>query len=197
MKTYGELNLKAIREACDLDFAHYTFGRGQCSCCYGPLDMAKRYWRNGKKPVKVLENRLIHYELDGQRYDTNKTTYILFKNAYNGVGRIKSKDEPIKNRTYIAYRFEDDEQKQKVCSMLQDQLGNEYVVQVPQNKLTCIAIFTKEYIDEESARRKMMIEKILESTSKYSIDELNEMDTEKIGHIHWGILNNDVEDDEQ
>ena len=80
--------------------------------------------------------------------------------------------------------------------MLQEQLGNEYVVQVPQDKLTCIIIFTKEYIDEENARRKMMIDKILESTTKYSVDELNEMDTEKISHIHWGILNNDVEGDD-
>lgn len=190
MKTYGDLNLKAIREACDLDFAHYTYGRGQCSCCYGPLDMSKRYWRNGKKPIEVfVASRMSHYELDGERYDTNKTTYILFKNACNGSGRIKSKDEPIKNNTCIEYHFKSDEQKLKVCSMLQAQLGDEYVVQVPQDKLTCIIIFTKEYIDAENARRKMMIEKILETTTKYSIDELNEMDTQKIEHIHWGILN--------
>ena len=196
MKTYGDLNLKAIREACDLDFAHYTYGRGQCSCCYGPLDMAKRYWRNSKKPIEVEEGGLIHYELDGQRYDDRKTTYILFKNACNGSGRIKNKAEPIKNYTCISYRFASDEQKQKVCSMLQEQLGNEYVVQVPQNTLHCIIIFTKEYIDTENARRKMMIEKILESTTKYSINELNEMDTDKLGFIHWGILNNDVEDED-
>jgi hypothetical protein len=196
MKTYGDLNLKKIRESCDLDFAHYTYRAGQCSCCYGPLDMAKKYWRKGKKPVEVKEGGLIHYELDGQRYNTSKTTYILFKNACNGSGRIKSKDEVIKNYTCIEYNFESDEQKQKVCSMLQDQLGSDYVVQVPQNNLTCIIIFTKDHIDEENSRRKMMIEKISESTTKYSIDELNEMGTSEIEHIHWGILNNDVEDGE-
>ena len=46
---YGELNLKKIREDNDLDFAHFTYQRGMCSCCYGPWDLPARYWRGGKK----------------------------------------------------------------------------------------------------------------------------------------------------
>lgn len=70
MKTYADLDLKAIREACDLDFAHYTYGRGQCSCCYGPLEMPAKYWRNRKKPKIVYDTpyepgrgRIFHYEM--------------------------------------------------------------------------------------------------------------------------------------
>lgn len=32
---YKELNLKKIREDNDLDFAHFTYQKGMCSCCYG------------------------------------------------------------------------------------------------------------------------------------------------------------------
>lgn len=45
MKKYGDLKLSKLRDELGLDFAHYTYLRGQCSCCYGPLDMSARYWR--------------------------------------------------------------------------------------------------------------------------------------------------------
>lgn len=144
MKQYKDLDLKKIREACGLDFAHYTYRKGQCSCCYGPLDMAARYWKNGKKPVKISENRLIHYELDGKRFDTSKMTYILFKNADNGSGRIKSKDELIKDYTCIGYKFKDDEQKNKVCKMLLEQLDKDYALAVPNDETYCIIILLVE-----------------------------------------------------
>ena len=44
---YRDLNLKKIREDNDLDFAHFTYQKGMCSCCYGPWDLPKRHWKNG------------------------------------------------------------------------------------------------------------------------------------------------------
>lgn len=151
MKTYADLDLKAIREACDLDFAHYTYGRGQCSCCYGPLEMAAKYWRNRKKPKIVYDTpnepgkgRIFHYELDGKKIDTGSITFILFKNAYNGRGRIKSLDEPVTDHTCISYHFKDDDQKNKVCRMLKEQLDDDYIIAVPKSDRSCIIILTKE-----------------------------------------------------
>lgn len=126
MKTYRDLNLRAIRESCDLDFAHYTYKRGQCSCCYGPKDMAPLYWKNRKIP-------------DGRDY-----TYILFKNAWNGSGSITNKDQEIKNNTCISYRFRDNTQKEQFCRELAAQLDSDYVVAVPKRNNTCIIIFTKD-----------------------------------------------------
>ena len=128
MKIYKDLNLKAIRENCELDFARHTYSHGQCSCCYGPCDMPDRYWTKGKKPAN--------------EYD-DKYTYILFKNADNGCG-IKRFNDFIENYTCVEYRIKDDEQKNKVCKMLQEQLGNDYFVEVPDNDMKCIIIWTTE-----------------------------------------------------
>ena len=152
MKTYGDLNLKAIRESCDLDFAHYTYGRGQCSCCYGPLDMARRYWRNGKKPIPIYtsgnekDGGTFYYVLDGQKVNTNDITYILFKNARNGSGRIKSKDQVIENYTCIEYQFKNTQQKEQVCRELMSQLDNDYIVAVPKHDSRCTIIYTADKI---------------------------------------------------
>jgi len=69
-KTYSDLNLKAIREALNIDFAHFTYKQGQCSCCYGPKDLPKMYWKDRTIP-------------EGDDY-----SYILFKNANNGSGTV-------------------------------------------------------------------------------------------------------------
>ncbi len=151
MRQYKDLNLKKIREECGLVFAHYTYGRNQCSCCYGPLDMAARYWKNGKKPVEVQENGTTHYELNGEWVDLNKLPYILFKNAYNGSGRIKSKEETIKEYTCISYYFKNSEQKDKVCQMLLEQLGEDYALLVPEDDTYCIIIVL---VDGETLKNK-------------------------------------------
>lgn len=117
---YKDLNLKKIREDNNLDFAHYTYQRGMCSCCYGPKDLPKRYWKNNTIP-------------DGDNY-----TYILFKNADNGCGVAKGTDE-IKDYTCIEWRSSM-EQLQNICKDLQTQLGDEYVVLKPKNDLRCIVI---------------------------------------------------------
>lgn len=136
---YGNLNLKKIRDDNGLDFAHFTYRRGMCSCCYGPLDLPKRYWRGGKKPVEVEG----HYELDGQKVDTDNIQYILFKNADSGSGHVKRTDE-IDNCTCIEWNLPT-EKLEKICKDLQEQLGNGYVVLMPTNTYMCICIYKCNY----------------------------------------------------
>ena len=119
---YKDLNLKKIREDNDLDFAHFTYQKGMCSCCYGPKDLPKRYWRN---------NTI----LDGDDY-----TYILFKNADNGSGIVKRDDEICCNSyDCIGWDFPI-EKLENVCKDLQEQLGDEYAVFKPKNHMHCIII---------------------------------------------------------
>ena len=148
MKTYAELDLIKIRDECGLDFARHTYSRGQCTCCYGPMDMSAHWWAKGKKPKKIQigESSCQTYSTYKWDRDISNITYILFKNADNGRGHIKSLDQPIEDHTCIEYIFRDEEQKLKVCQMLQDQLGDEYEVKVPKSDLTCIII---NYIGEE------------------------------------------------
>lgn len=155
MKTYADLDLIKIRNECGLDFARHTYSKGQCSCCYGPLDMPAKYWAKGKKPKKINvtrneKGRVTSYQWDR---DTDEIPYILFKNANNGSGRIKSLDEPVRNYTCVEYHFVSEEQKHKVCQMLQEQLGAEYLVVEPENEYVCIEIllgeiFTVEQVQE-------------------------------------------------
>lgn len=134
-KTYGDLDLRAIREACGLDFAHYTYRPNQCTCCYGPEDQAKKYWHNG-----II--------LTGHDY-----SYILFKNAKNCCGAVKTTNR-IKNYTCINWRM-NEEQLTQVCKMLQEQLGDGYIVDKPADSSTTITIFTSDKIYcTETARKK-------------------------------------------
>ena len=127
-KYYRDLKLRDIREKCGLDFAHYTYKPGQCSCCYGPEDMASIHWKNREI-----------------RHDDNYT-YILFKNADNGSGHV-TKNDYISNYTCIEYRFVNNDQKEMFCKLLSEQLGEDYIVAIPYNYSTCITIFTKSYYD--------------------------------------------------
>ena len=122
---YKELNLKKIREDNDLDFAHFTYQRGMCSCCYGPKDLPKRYWRNGVIP------------------EHNDYQYILFKNADNGSGIVKRDDELCDN-TYECISWDFPVEKlENVCKDLQEQVGGEYVVFIPKSHRFCILICKK------------------------------------------------------
>lgn len=152
MKTYADLDLKKIRDDCGLDFARHTYSKGQCSCCYGPLDMPAQYWAKGKKPKKINVTRsekggIVSYQWDR---DTSNIPYILFKNANNGSGRIKTLDEPVTDYTCVEHNFISEEQQHKVCKMLQEQLGEEYVVIEPENEYTCIIIRLRECLRPES-----------------------------------------------
>lgn len=131
---YKDLNLAAIRDKNDLDFAHYTYKPGQCSCCYGPKDLAKKYWKKRTIP------------------DYDDYTYLLFKNADNGSGHVKSTDK-IDDGTYIMWDFPEEKLK-SVCMDLQDQLGDEYIVLMPKNDRYCILICTTygDYLKREMER---------------------------------------------
>jgi len=126
--TYGELDLKSIMEKEDLDFAHFTYLPGQCSCCYGPEDLPAKYWKNGDKSIAKKNPNY---------------TYILFKNAYNGSGYVRKKDE-IKDYTCVSYRLKDMEQVYRVADLLEEQLTDEYFVEKPKNTAYCIIIHKKE-----------------------------------------------------
>lgn len=119
--TYGELNLKAIMAAADLDFAHFTYQKNMCSCCYGPSDMSKRYWKDG-----VVRNEDDDY------------SYILFKNSNNGSGAVR-KIDVIESPTFISYRLSDS-QMAIVIKELQKQLGSEYKVIAPESEFRCVEI---------------------------------------------------------
>ena len=149
---YKDLDLRAIMEAENLDFAHWTYQRGQCSCCYGPEDQPKRYWRNGDRPEDVygypgldVQTRkpIFHFVKiwKGKRYDYSART-ILFKNANNGSGTVRRNDEI--RYDYIEYNLDDMAQVQRVCNLLQQQLGEEYEVVCPDDMMRCIKIKRKE-----------------------------------------------------
>lgn len=123
MKTYGDLNLKALRIEAGIDFAHFTYKDGMCSCCYGPQDLPKRYWKDGN----VIEE--------------GDFSYILFKNANNGSGTV-TKTDRIEDFTYIEHSLSDS-QMEKVIELLQGQLGEGYVVNKPKSEFECIEIRTK------------------------------------------------------
>lgn len=140
MKTYGQLDLKKIMDAENLDFARWTYGRGQCSCCYGPLDMPAKYWKGKKKPIeRKIGKQMTKYFLGDEPFDQEKMRYILFKNAFNGSG-IVTADETIAGNVCIEYQLDDMEQVRRICSMLRDQLDEDYVVVEPDDMNTCIII---------------------------------------------------------
>lgn len=132
MKQYKDLDLKAIRKEAKLDFAHFTYKSGQCSCCYSPLDFPARYWEGGEttkeKFVKINEEEHKH-----------TYSYILFKNADNGRGSVKGYST-IEDGTFVGYCNLTDEQMDIVVKMLQEQLGYKYKVIKPQDEYTCIEI---------------------------------------------------------
>ena len=141
---YGDLNLKKIRDDNGLDFAHFTYQKGMCSCCYGPRDLPKRYWRGSVIPD-----------------DDYDYTYLLFKNADNGSGHVKRTDE-IDDYTCIGWRFPM-EKMEKVCKDLQEQLGDKYVVLMPTDTYTCIQIFRYDYpylVDQIMKRNYIDIRKV-------------------------------------
>lgn len=128
---YKDLCLRQIRESNDIDFAHFTYQRGMCSCCYGPKDLPKKYWRNGDIP------------------EHDDYTYLLFKNADNGSGHVR-RDDDIDDCTFIEWGFPM-EKLPSVCSDLQEQLGDKYVVLVPKSNMKCIAVYkaNSKYIKEQ------------------------------------------------
>lgn len=139
-KLYGNLDLKSIREECGLDFAHFTFKKGMCSCCYGPTDLPARYWHNNQ----ILHDKTSYeaYNRVSEAVSDDEFTYLLFKNADNGSGHVR-RDTPLKKVGYVCWGFPMSRMP-KVCQMLQEQVGDEYEVIPPKNSLECITIKEKE-----------------------------------------------------
>lgn len=163
MQTYGSLNLKKLRDDNGLDFAHFTYLRHQCSCCYGPQDLPNRYWAKGKKPQLVKKNG---HDMYKPRLED--VQYILFKNANNGSGYVTKNDiicqmpkhcdrftrifrRPRLCNVYISWQFPD-EKMYGVLKSLREQLDDDYVVLRPKNKLSCICIALKENLQEKRQR---------------------------------------------
>lgn len=124
---YRDLNLQELMEVAGLDFAHYTYENGDCSCCFGPRDMSEEYWVSDERYEEAMEN------------PKDPISYILFRNASNGSGEVSYAD-PIEDGVYIGYEFKSDEQKELVMKELQRQLGDEYKVIPPIQENACIAI---------------------------------------------------------
>ena len=155
MKTYGDLNLKKLRQDNGLDFAHYTFKRGQCSCCYGPLDMADRYWETGRKPQRIPAGKAGNTQIWKYDRPMEDVQYILFKNAANGTGPVTKNDvicvpsEIRRKFTFypyltvcIAWQFPW-EKMDGVLNSLREQLDDDYVVIRPSDEQHCIEIKLK------------------------------------------------------
>lgn len=140
-KFYHELNLKELRETCELDFAHYTYPHGMCPCCTCFLDFPQRYWKPERRPQKMtLSDGTIVYELNGKRVSVDDFAYLLFFNS-DRDGGYASKGTRIES-VNVAYHFVSDQQKADVCRLLSEQLGKDYVVAEPKFRWTVLRIYT-------------------------------------------------------
>ena len=155
MNTYSDLKLKELLEKCDIDFAHYTYKKGQCSCCYGPKDLAKTHWRKG---IEVTE-------------DLKDYSYILFKNADNGGGYVKKTDH-LHDIEFISWRL-DNNQLDRVCYELSVQYGDGWVVLVPKDSMTTIIVMNRKYahFDHYFYRDKHGFEIFYENGNKFKKDK--------------------------
>jgi hypothetical protein len=155
MQKYKELNLKKLRTEAGLDFAHFTFLRGQCSCCYSPLDMPDRYWAKGRRPQMVDIKRDTKGNILSWNYDRplKDVQYILFKNAANVNGVVtrndvicewpaRDRENPHYSPRYsiaIIWNFPM-EKMDLVLKGLRTQLDADYEVLRPAGKNRCIEI---------------------------------------------------------
>ena len=163
MTTYADLKLKELREKCDIDFAHYTYKKGQCSCCYGPKDLAKTHWRKG---MEITDN-LVNY------------SYILFKNADNGSGHV-TRNDTLNDIEFIEWGL-NDKQLHDVCKELSVQYGKGWVVLVPTTHWTTIIILKRTYEYFDSYFNKENCDTYYENGIQYEKEENNtESETEDV-----------------
>ena len=160
MKQYKDIHLKIIQNILNIDFARYTYSRGQCSCCYGPTDMPKRYWKDG-----IIKSK--------------DYSYILFKNAYNGSG-IVSKNDWITNNTFIQYDNLTPEQMSGFCQALQSQLDSDYLVLEPIDDSYCICIKCK-----SEGLFKMSLTETKEYKHKFNQTQLNKLIVDGVSYIYF------------
>lgn len=112
-----------------MDFAHYTYSRGMCSCCYDATDLPERYWKKG-----VLQKI--------KSGEQESYSFILFKNAVNGSGCVRRNDK-IKDIQYILWNMPL-ERLEKVCKDLYVMLREEFFVIVPSDDSSTIVLIKKD-----------------------------------------------------
>ena len=157
MKKYKDLDLRKIREELDIDFAHFTYKPGMCSCCYGPTDLPKLYWRN-----KIVKSDKISYSaMEGGIVDDNHYTYLLFKNADNGSGHV-TKEDTIDNGTCIEWGVEI-EKIERACELILEQLDSDYCILIPKTGASCIQIALINEVEKDGY-----------NTERYSLMKYNE-----------------------
>ena len=182
-KKYKNLDLEAIREAADLDFAHYTYKKGMCSCCYGPKNLSSKYWKNGKVSGKEafsawafdpIKKAYCTFDF-GTKVDKphdNEFEYLLFKNADNGSGVVDANTDI--DSVCVEWGFPS-EKLNLVCKMLEEQLGYDYKVIKPKNFSKCIIIRRKltreDLVDLSLDEVQREWEKIKEEEYQKSYDE--------------------------
>ena len=127
--TYGELDLRSIRDKCLLDFAHWSFQKNMRSSKNTPEDMSEIYWR-------------------GHKVKHDDYTYVLFKNSLDEAGIVRKRDF-IKDNTLILCRFDDkakfncETQKSLFCRLLSYQLSPDYRIGIPNSEGLPIKIICK------------------------------------------------------
>lgn len=160
-KKYGELNLRDLREKADLDFAHFTYKRGMSSCIHSPRNLPKKYWRDRF----ILPKDAYDFKEGDKGY-----TFLLFKNSDNGNGIVTKKDY-ISNYTCVEWGFPF-EKLDLVCSLLQEQLGEDYYVEKPDNQYRCIVIYViKEQILKMHKRNTYLRDWISQNSSSEECKE--------------------------
>ena len=138
---YKDLDLKGLREKCDIDFAHFTYKGTQCSCCYGPKDLPAKYWRNNIVPTHK---------------DYSDISYILFKNAYNGSGAVKREDYLSDKKVIFIEWNLNKEQLDSVCDELEKQVQTEFNVIKPKNEYSCIRLERKDDVCSPNSLRRVI-----------------------------------------
>ena len=123
MKTYKDLRIDDLRKETDIDFAHYTYRKGQCSCCYGPRDQASIHWK------------------DRKIRDDEDVQYIIFNNSDNGSGAVKANDT-VSDIEFIEWGLTD-ENLEKVCSALSKHFGEDFIVVKPISNMRTIIVLYK------------------------------------------------------
>lgn len=118
VKKFKDLKLKKLLNK--LDFAHFTYKDGMCTCCFTPMDFDAKYWKNEKIKTKYKKlNKLNSSEVD------DKLQYILFRNA----------DLTYVNLTYV-------------IKYLETTLDDNYIVEKPKTEFDFINIVHKNYINK-------------------------------------------------
>lgn len=133
---YQDLYLKKLYETTTLDLAHWNC-QHSCSCCITPDDFPTDLWRDNKIPetwdnVKYLIFKIAHNV--GQFENTLPTEYDII--CKRQLDYYKSSYYPI----HVMYGGITDDELTTICQELQNLLGNDYIVYIPNTQDETIVI---------------------------------------------------------